>query len=90
MIFGEQTSTDVFAAFSMPNDVVKPRGYLCYSVKKDNKDCIFISSIMNYTHQKNWMQYPVKTAMETRMKDGFNESGAFRTRQDYARFNIDN
>lgn len=89
LIFGQETATDVFATFSLPNDVVKQRGYLCYSVRKNNKDCILISSFMNYTHQKTWMQYPVKTAMETRMKDGFNGSGAFFTYQDFVQFNID-
>ena len=89
LMFGEQTSTDVFATFSMPNDVVKQRGYLCYSVRKNNKDYAVIDSFMNYTHQQTWMQYPVKTAMETRINDGFNKSGAFLTIQDDVQFEID-
>ena len=79
----------VFATFSMPNDVVKQRGYLCYSVRKNNKDYAVIDSFMNYTHQQTWMQYPVKTAMETRINDGFNKSGAFLTIQDDVQFEID-
>ena len=45
-----------------------------------------LSSWMDYTHQMTWLQYPVVTAKEMRMRVGMNNSGAFRTIQDALQF----
>lgn len=77
IFWGEQTSTDVFATFSMPNKGENYRGYLSYTVE-EVWDGPNINSWFNYIHQKSWMQYPVMSAMERRMNDGWNNAGAFR------------
>ncbi|MGN1002647.1 MAG: hypothetical protein ACI4PC_07730 [Oscillospiraceae bacterium] len=78
---GTQTATDVFAAFSMPRKGENQRGYLSYTIG-EIEDGWIINSWINYTHQQCRLQYPVKTAMETRMSNNLNDSGAFKTVQD--------
>lgn len=82
---GGQSSTDVFAAFSMPQKGSNYRGYLVYPVE-ENQDGYIISSWFNYTHQQSLLQYPVMTAMEKRMTNGWNNTGAFKTIQDALQF----
>lgn len=83
---GEQVSTDVFATFSLPDSGENQRGYVTYTVK-EMSDGWIISSWINYTHQKHWWQYPVKTALEHRKTEGFSSRGAFITVQDAVQFN---
>lgn len=80
VFWGEQTSTDLFATFSMPAGGERHRGYVAYPVA-EVRDGYIVSSWINYTHQKSWLQYPVMTAMEQRMTDGWRDAGAFRTVQ---------
>lgn len=77
--------TDVFAAFSLPRNGSNYRGYVMYSVDEMGEG-YYISSWLNYTHQRSWLQYPVKTAMETRMLNSGNDAGAFQTIQDALQF----
>lgn len=77
---GEQTNTDIFAAFSMPAKGDNCRGYVAYPIA-EIQDGGYITSWINYTHQQTWLQYPAKTAMETRMTNSSNDAGAFRTIQ---------
>ena len=78
---GEQTNTDIFAAFSMPRRGENYRGYIAYPIV-ELEDGYIISSWMNYIHQKSWLQYPAMTAMEKRMTNSWNDAGAFITIQD--------
>lgn len=80
-----QTKTEPFAAFSMPSDGEKCRGYLAYSVilgenSADVEDVGFSFTCgMVYIHQWDWLQYPVKTAMEARMSDDTGLDSVFTT-----------
>ncbi|MDO5409892.1 MAG: hypothetical protein Q4F21_05495 [Lachnospiraceae bacterium] len=85
MIWGEQNNIDVFATFSMPRNSEHQRGYVAYPVVEVQDDFI-ISSWFNYTHQKTWFQYPAMTAMEKRMTNDWNDTGAFKTIQDALQF----
>lgn len=85
ILWGEQTSTDVFAAFSLPRRGENCRGYLAYSIE-ELQDSWIINAWINYTHQTSRVQYPVQTAMEHRMTGGWNHTGPFRTVQDALQF----
>lgn len=85
IFWGRQTNRDVFATFSMPNKGERHRGYVAYQVEEE-RDGYIISSWVNYTHQRSWFQYPVMTAMEKRMANGWNDAGAFLTVQDALQF----
>lgn len=83
--FGSETTTDVYAAFSMPGDGKNHRGYLFYEVET-RFDCCWINGIFNYAHQKG-IQYPVMTAKEYRMKGFWATTGEpFRMVQDSFEF----
>ena len=82
---GEQSSTDVFATFSMPHDGSNYRGYVAYPID-EVQDGYIISGWINYTHQRSWLQYPAMTAMESRMKSSWNRAGVFLTVQDALQF----
>lgn len=85
IFWGEQTSTDVFAAFSMPRQGENYRSYVAYPIS-EMQDGYIISSWVNYTHQRSWLQYPAMTAMEKRMTNSWNDAGAFMTVQDALQF----
>ncbi len=81
IFFGKRTSTYPFATFSLPDKGEKQRGYVSYPIIEAVSDYI-IDSWFNYTHQTTWLQYPAKTAKESRMSSGYNDVWAFRTIQD--------
>lgn len=85
IFWGEQTSTDVFAAFSMPGKGSAHRGYVAYTIQ-EAQDGYVIDSWINYTHQDSWIQYPVMTAQENRMSGILNLNGPFRLVQDALQF----
>lgn len=85
IFWGNQTRTDVFAAFSFPRTGERQRGYLAYPIE-EVRDGYIISSWFNYTHQRSWFQYPVVTAMENRMQNSWSDAGAFKTVQDALQF----
>ncbi|MCH5353182.1 MAG: hypothetical protein J1E06_06925 [Acutalibacter sp.] len=85
VFWGVQENTDVFAAFSMPAGGEQYRGYVAYPAAEAQNGYI-ITSWMNYTHQKSWMQYPAVTAMETRMANNRNDAGIFQTVQNAFQF----
>ena len=85
VLWGEQTNTDLFAAFSLPRHGEHARGYVAYSTTEAH-DGYILSSGEYYTHQQTWLQYPVVTAMEKRLTATWGESGAFRTAQDVLQF----
>lgn len=84
-MFGKRTSTDVFATFSMPNQVKNRRGYVTYNIK-EMEDGMIVDSWMNYTHQVAPLQYPAMTAMEKRMVVSWNDALPFVTVQDALQF----
>lgn len=85
IFWGEHTSTDIFATFSMPRNGENHRGYIAYPIIEVQDgwmtDCWF-----NYTHQQSWLQYPAMTAMEMQMTNHGSETGAFITVQDAFQF----
>lgn len=78
-IWGEQTTSDIWATFSLPQKGENQRGYISYSVV-GTESYLDIKQIMDYTHQRNFLQYPVQTATEYLKHGGWNNI-AFRTRQ---------
>ena len=85
LIWGEHTSTDVFAEFSMPRDGENKRGYVTYAIK-ERMEGFIVDSWINYTHQQSALQYPAMTASEKRMTSSWNDAGAFFTVQDALQF----
>lgn len=85
VLWGEQTNTDLFAAFSLPRHAECARGYVAYTAAAVC-DGYILSSWINYTHQQTRPQYPVVTAMEKRLTATWGDSGAFRTVQDALQF----
>ena len=86
IFWGEQTSTDVFAEFSMPHKGENHRGYVSYTVK-EGQDGWLINAWINYTHQTTWFQYPAITAKEKHMTAGVGDTYTFLTIQDALQFN---
>lgn len=82
---GESISTDVFAEFSLPNDGENQRGYIAYTIQ-ETQDGAIVDGWINYTHQQTWVQYPVLTAKQMRMKNSWNDTGVFLTVQDAMQF----
>lgn len=85
ILWGEQTNTDLFAAFSMPRHGEHARGYVAYSTT-EALDGNILSSGEYYVHQQTWLQYPVVTAMEKRLTSAFGNTGAFYTVQHALQF----
>ncbi|MBE6568812.1 MAG: hypothetical protein E7658_01170 [Ruminococcaceae bacterium] len=86
MFWGQSTSTDVFAEFSMPDDGEAQRGYVSYTIK-EMQDGWLVDAWINYTHGLSWRQYPFRTAKQQRMMTSQNRVGAFMTVQDALQFN---
>lgn len=76
IFFGTRQNNDLFAAFSFPAKGQRQRGYVVYDTL-ENTDGYIIDSWINYNHQNSWLQYPVRTAMENRMRGGWDLSGTF-------------
>lgn len=85
VLWGEQTNTDLFAAFSLPRHGEHCRGYVAYPVA-ETRDGYILSSGVYYTHQQTWLQYPAVTAMEKRLTATWGDSGAFYTVQHALQF----
>lgn len=85
VLWGKQTNTDLFAAFSLPRHAEHARGYAAYSTT-EARDGYILSSGEYYVHQQTWLQYPVVTAMEKRLTAAWGDTGAFRTVQHALQF----
>lgn len=85
VLWGKQTNTDLFAAFSLPRHGEHCRGYVAYSTT-EALDGNILSSGEYYVHQQTWLQYPVVTAQTHRMTCTQSSGGAFRTVQDALQF----
>lgn len=85
VLWGEQTNTDLFAAFSLPRHGEHARGYVAYPVA-ELPDGDILSSGVYYTHQQSWFQYPAVTATEKRMTAAWGDTGAFLTIQNMLQF----
>jgi len=81
IFWGAQTSSNIFAAFSMPNQGEKHRGYVSYTIKEAQAGWI-IDAWINFTHQKTWLQYPALTAKQKILTSGISSSNTFITIQD--------
>lgn len=71
---------NIFAGFSMPYRSENQRGYIAYPVL-NLQSSDFLTSWINYTHQKTWLQYPVQTAVDLRTENSWNDSPSFQTVQ---------
>lgn len=92
-LYAGSTREDPFATFSMPADGERCRGYLAYSMvgRGDldyDKTTQGFTSFLVYIHQWDWLQYPVKTAMEARMTDDTWTDSVFTTMDDAFCFSI--
>ena len=76
IFWGEQTSSDIFAEFSMPRTGENHRGYISY-MTEEVQDGYILDSWVSYTHQRTWLQYPVRTAAQHRMTSSASGAGAF-------------
>ena len=85
IFWGQQTSTDVFAEFSLPNRGENHRGYVSYTVE-EAQDGWSIDAWINYTHQTPWPQYPVITAKQKEQTMGVGDTRTFKTIQDALQF----
>ncbi len=74
------SSTDVFAAFSMPDTGTNHRGYVIYDIR-EMMDGAIVSSWFNYVHQYSRLQFPVQTAMQCELTTSPNFGWGFRTVQ---------
>lgn len=78
---GKQTSTDIFATFSMPKNGENYRGYVAYSMIQVGQTTGVADCWINYVHQDGWLQYPALTAMEHRMQSTASRAGVFTVAQ---------
>lgn len=85
IFWGQQTSTDVFAEFSMPGKGENHRGYISYTIKEAQEGWI-VDAWINYTHQTTWLQYPAITAKQKHMTAGVRDTNTFQTIQDALKF----
>lgn len=85
IFWGEQTSTDIFAEFSMPRGGENHRGYVSYTIK-EAQDGWIVDAWINYTHQMTWLQYPTITAKQKNMTSGSWDTMVFNTVQDALQF----
>lgn len=76
IFWGEQTSTDLFASFSMPKDKQNYRGYVSYAVTPAQEGWL-VDAWINYTHQISWLQFPAITAKEKHLITGVSDTHAF-------------
>lgn len=74
IFFGPQTSTDVFASFSLPHGGARHRGYVTYETA-ESRDGWIIDSWCNFIQPTGWLQYPVFSAQEWRMAGRWNWEG---------------
>lgn len=86
IFWGEQTSTDIFAEFSMPRGGENHRGYVSYTIK-EAQDGWIVDAWINYTHQMTWLQYPTITAKQKNIISGGWDTWAFTTVQYALQFN---
>lgn len=85
VFWGTTQNQDLFAAFSLPDRGENHRGYVSYTIW-ERMDGYIVDAWINYTHQMTWWQFPVRSAMETRMVNARNDTGTFLTIQDALQF----
>lgn len=85
VFWGTSQNQDLFAAFSLPDRGENHRGYVSYTIW-ERMDGYIVDAWINYTHQMTWAQYPVQSAMETRMTNSRSDTGTFLTVQDALQF----
>lgn len=76
VFWGQQVSTDVFAAYTIPKTGEHCRGYVSYEIL-EMRDGYLVDGWANFIHQEGWFQYPVKSAMEYRKTSGWFGNGPF-------------
>lgn len=86
--WGPQRKDEIFAEFSMPGNGLNQRGYVSYELQGQS-DSRINSSLLSYTHQDTWAQYPVQTAKEWAIGGSQSQSGAFRRVFSYLLFQED-
>ncbi len=76
---------NIFAGFSMPYRSENQRGYIAYPVL-NLQSSDFLTSRIDYTHQKTWLQYPARTAVDIRTENPWNNGSTFQTVQSVLQF----
>lgn len=76
---------NIFAGFSMPYRSENQRGYIAYPVL-NLQSSDFLTSRIYYTHQKTWLQYPARTAVDIRTENPWNNGSTFQTVQSVLQF----
>lgn len=84
-MLGQYDNHDVFATFSLPSEGSRQRGYLMYDIQ-EMQDGYIVDSWFNYIHQKDQIQFPVKTAMEFEMTSYYGDGAAFQLIQSALQF----
>ena len=84
-MFGGEDRRDLFAEFSFPVTGTGCRVYLTY-ILEEAEDGWLLSDWVNYTHQGSPIQFPAKTAAESRITDGLGRNGPFETWQNAIQF----
>lgn len=84
-MFGSSVTTDVFAAYTLPRDGGRCRGYVSYEILETRDGCI-VDGWANFVHQEGILQYPVKSAMEYRKTSGWFSDGPFHVGQTALQF----
>lgn len=65
----QEREDDIFAAFSPPKDGENFRGYVTYTTSRLQEGW-YLSSWLNYTYLRTWLQYPVCSAMQWCLQRG--------------------
>lgn len=73
-------NSSVFAEFSMPRRGEHCRGYVAYEIREKESDW-WIDSWLSYTHQNILVQYPVRSAAQSRKQGGVMNGRVFTTVQ---------
>lgn len=90
--FNNTTANAINAEFSLPKNGEQYRGYVSYSLipTPNQPENAWITTSINYVHQKDWFQYPVRSAYEF-LEDGISFSNqAFTRRHEGMYFSPDN
>ena len=66
-LFGAETRTDSFAVFSFPRGAEDCRGYMTYAVQVISWKSGGLYTWLNYMYQTSPLQYPIQTAMDSRI-----------------------
>lgn len=80
--FGAEDRSDVFAEYSHPRDGERCRGYIAYHIQCHVDNAAYGYSILDFVHQRSWLNYPARTPKEHRQSGGFRDETFWVTQHD--------